>query len=339
MNVIGRRAGRTRRQIVVVSERDAEVTPGCDRERRGHGGAARAGAGVRRPGHAQDARARLDRRLDPRRGGRDPPRGGARRSVAGGRRHRRVRSRLAHAPRALRAGLVERLPARRYRAPTDRGGLHPPGAEPRRGFERRPRPARAAGISRGRGGAGPAPRARLRCGPGLRERRAAAEGQRTAGRRRRGPDRHAGTGDVAYGHGRRPARPAGAWPGDLPAGREPGRAGLGAGAALRNAAAAAARRERRCLRPRAPPAGGRAPVGALARCLGCGVPLRGRDGGAAGAVRSHAHPAARPVAAGGHPVRRGRAGRARGRGGRCPGRLGARPPPGGSARAGTPRPH
>ena len=143
VNVVGRRAGSSRRQIVIVAARDAATRARGARQRRGHGRAH--AARPRLPGAAvrEDAGAGLGGRLEPRRGGRPPARGGAAGAGAGGRRARDLGPRLARrtTARSSRRGRTTRpAPASassaRSRTRSGRSSATPAGAAGRSGSSR-----------------------------------------------------------------------------------------------------------------------------------------------------------------------------------------------------------
>ena len=247
------------------------AVPDGARQRRRHRRAARAGARLRGPPVAQDARARLGRRLDARRGGHRAARRGARlagasstpcswsrasaRDGRGAVRRRRGRT----TPRRAGIGLQRTV-----------AGVDPPGARER---GRRRRGARASSPgSRSRSASAPQGvllDERLRRGAHLGQRRAAAGGRRPGRGDRRGPARRARPRHAAHGHRARPGPPPGARARSVRARGEPGAARLGAGAARRHAAAARARGRRSTPSPaRAGAASRRAPVAALASAPG-----------------------------------------------------------------------
>ena len=144
------------------------------RQRRRHRRAPRACARVRGPPHAQDARARLGGRLEPRRGGHQPAGGGAAGARPGGRRAGDVGPRLIHPPRPGRAGLVERHAPRGHRAAAHGGRVDPARARGRGRGVGLTRPARPAVVPDRARPAGSAARSRLRRGGPLGQRCAAA---------------------------------------------------------------------------------------------------------------------------------------------------------------------
>ena len=315
VNVIGRRAGRSRRQIVVVAARDAARRAGRARQRRRHRRADRAGAGVRGPAVAQDARARLGRRLDARRGGRERlvSELGSRRTWSTrvlvvsdlGSPTRRGPSVQAWSNDSRRAGIgLQRTVA----------GLDPPGARTRAGG--------GAGVVRASSRGSPSRSAsgrraccsseRLRRGAHLGQRRAAAAGQRPGRGDRRGPARRARPRDAADGHGARPGPRPAHGPESLPARGEPGDARAGCSRCSPARCCCPCWWRRSTPSPaRAAGTSRRAAVAALGRRLGRALP--GRAGGrrAARAGRRHAVAAAGAGAARGAAARRARARRPR----------------------------
>ena len=174
VNVVASRAGRSRRQLVLVAARDARGSPDTARQRRRHGRPDGAGAGVPGPADAPDARARLGGRRHAGRGGGRAARPPARRPRPRRDRARDVRPRRPHTPRIGDRAVVERHRAQRDRAPAHRGGLDPRGARPAGGEHRRRRPALPACLPARDRVAGPVPGSRPRGRANLGQRRAAA---------------------------------------------------------------------------------------------------------------------------------------------------------------------
>ena len=276
--------------------------PGRARQRLGHRRAARAGAGLRGPAVAEDARAGLGGRLDARRG-----------------RHRAARRRArprrpsstpcswcrASARGARRGPLVQAWSNDARRAGI---GLQRTVAESIRAGARASRPAATGALGQlarlafplGIGPQGVLLAERLRRGADLGQRRAAA-GRATARWRRSTRTRSARSAAPRCAPSRRSTRAAGRRTG-------PSRYLLAVSQVLPGLGDLAARRRRCCCprswrpstrsRARAAGASRRAAVAALARRLGRALPGRPGGGRAARAHRRHADAAARARAAG-----------------------------------------
>ena len=234
VNVIGRRAGRSRRQIVVVADRDARwcptppaappTPPRCSSWRACSRAAPRARRSCSRRSTARPSARWARRELLSR----------AARPGAGRRGARDVRPGLADPPRAVRAGVVDRRAARGHRPPA-----HGRGVDPARARRRCPAsPGTLGQLARLSFPIGIGPQGVL-LEHGYDAVRIAGSGelpperQRAGGVDRRGQPRRARARHAAHGHGARPRAAARARPGQLRDRGQPGDAGLGALAAGR----------------------------------------------------------------------------------------------------------